>query len=127
MEVFRNEPVVLCHGDVHAGNWLPDRASRLWLVDWEAARFRVAASDFNQLHWHWLDRKSQDLLLGHYAHISGRDLRPLYAQVGVTRLLWHLRTYNFYTLVQGEAPGAHAAHLDHAAGLLSDIAHQRAG
>jgi spectinomycin phosphotransferase len=28
-------PLVLCHGDIHAGNLLVDSASYLWIVDWD--------------------------------------------------------------------------------------------
>lgn len=51
---FRGELPTLCHGDVHAGNFRTDRAGRFWVLDWEAARYRVPAADFNQLHDHWL-------------------------------------------------------------------------
>ena len=63
VEVFSGEPLVLCHGDVHAGNWKTDPPGAPWLVDWKAARYQVRASDFNQCHWQWMTPRPESLLV----------------------------------------------------------------
>jgi aminoglycoside phosphotransferase (APT) family kinase protein len=118
---FEGEPVCLCHGDVHAGNVLQDRGGRLWVVDWEAARFRVAAADFNQLHADWLTGDQQDAVLGRYAERTGRDPERLRLQVQVLRFLWHVRTYNFQVLVRGADPRTQRDHLDTATAIMDGI------
>jgi len=115
--VFDSERPCLCHGDVHPGNFLMDDAGRMWLVDWEAARFRVAAADFNQMHMNWLDDEQQRTALTRYCDLTGRRIDLFAAQVGLLRLLWHVRTYNFHVSVLAEPPQAHAHHLRRALDL----------
>ncbi|MDH6139336.1 MULTISPECIES: aminoglycoside phosphotransferase family protein [Kitasatospora] len=123
---FRGELPTLCHGDVHAGNFRTDRAGRFWVLDWEAARYRVPAADFNQLHDHWLSGGRQRVVLERYLERSGRDPLVFTRQIRLLRLLWHLRTYNFHTLVRGEPTAAHRRHLD-AAMRLSRATGRAAG
>jgi aminoglycoside phosphotransferase (APT) family kinase protein len=112
MECFRDEAACLCHGDIHADNLLIDNRGGLHLVDWEAIRCRVAASDFNQLHQHWLSEATDLAAIAHYAELKGRDLGVFTAQVFALRCLWHLRTFNFHRLVRSEPARRHEAHLE---------------
>lgn len=112
--LFDSEPIRLVHGDVHGGNWLRDRDGHLWLIDWEACRWRVAASDFNQLRHHWLDADQERQLLDAYLQRTDAThdrAETLELQISAMRLLWHLRTYNFFTLVRHENPMRHESHL----------------
>ena len=111
VEVLDGETPVHCHGDVHRGNFLTDDGGDLWVLDWEAARFRVAASDFNQMSHRWLKPDQELLVMQEYARQSGRDLRWLTAQIAVLRVLWHLRTFNFQILVKGSAEVTQQHHL----------------
>lgn len=116
-EEFCDEAIRLCHGDVHPGNFLW-RDGELWVLDWEAARFRVAAADFNQLHHSWLDDAGQRRVLDRYCALTGRDAGPFLRQVRILRALWHLRTFNFHTLVLGANPAAYRQHLEAAESFL---------
>ncbi|AIQ63692.1 hypothetical protein PSTEL_11975 [Paenibacillus stellifer] len=109
--VFNPEDNCLCHGDVHQGNFLLDHAGKLWVIDWEAARFRAAASDFNQAHYRWLSEDRQDLLLETYCKLTGKDKEAFMRGVVFFRVLWHVRTYNFYTRVKKEPEADHTDQL----------------
>lgn len=101
--LFDGEPVTLCHGDVRDANIVTDQAGRNWLVDWEAARFRVPAADFNQMHYDWLTASQEKAVLEHYMELTGRDLNLFVRQIRSLRILWHLRTMNFYLLVHHQS------------------------
>lgn len=118
---FESEKPTLCHGDVHAGNWMQDRTGRVWAVDWEAARYRVSAADFNQLHLGWLSPVQQRLVLDVYLELTGRDKADLLTQIAVLRFLWHLRTFNFHVIIRGMSPNAYREHLDAAAVLYDTL------
>lgn len=118
-EVFSSERPCLCHGDIHSGNFLTDTEGCIWTLDWEAARFRVAAADFNQIQTGWLSRKQQLQLVTRYCHLTGRDIETFYTQVRLLQLLWHLRTYNFEVLVRHMPPERYEHHIMQASELLS--------
>jgi aminoglycoside phosphotransferase (APT) family kinase protein len=111
MRLFAGEAPVLCHGDVHPANFLSDHDGQLWALDWEAARFRVAAADFNQTHLGWLTESQQTALLKIYSIRSGRVPDLFCAQVRILQLLWHIRTFNFYTLILGRQCALEKDHL----------------
>lgn len=121
MTCFEKEEPCLCHGDVHRGNWLVDRAGELWTLDWEAARFRVAAADFNQMRAGWLTAEQEEIVLSRYLERSGRDRTVFTRQIAILRLLWHLRTYNFQVLVRGRSPRRHLENLGAACSLLGEV------
>ena len=111
-ECFKGEFPCLCHGDVHAGNFLRRRDGHISVIDWEAVRFRVAAADFNQLHDGWLSPVADLATMSAYAEREGRDFEVFARQVAILRFLWHLRTFNFHVRVRGEASAGHASHLE---------------
>lgn len=119
--VFSGEPTCLCHGDVHRDNFMRDTSGRLWALDWEAAKYRVAAADFNQLRNGWLDAAGQDELLRTYAEIRGRYIIDFSRQIAILTLLWHVRTYNFFTAVKGVSPDDDALRV-HTRGVASELA-----
>ncbi|GAA3075300.1 phosphotransferase [Streptosporangium carneum] len=121
MACFEGEAPCLCHGDVHRENWLADESGELWALDWEAARFRVAAADFNQMRAGWLTAEQEEVVLSRYLERSGRDRAVFTRQIAILRLLWHVRTYNFQVLVRGRAPERHRENLDAANALLDEI------
>ncbi|MEV7013769.1 aminoglycoside phosphotransferase family protein [Streptosporangium sp. NPDC051022] len=121
MACFEGERPCLCHGDVHRENWLVDQAGELWTLDWEAARFRVAAADFNQMRAGWLTAGQEEIVLSRYLERSGRDRAVFTRQIAILRLLWHIRTYNFQVLVRGRSPRRHRENLDAANVLLGEI------
>jgi hypothetical protein len=118
---FAGERPCLCHGDVWQANWLSGRDGTLWALDWEAARFRVAAADFNQMQADWLTPAQRSTVLTQYLALTGRDPEVFAAQVAVLRFLWHLRTYNFHVLAARRPPAEVRAHLTCAADLLDRI------
>jgi aminoglycoside phosphotransferase (APT) family kinase protein len=119
---FGREAPCLCHGDVHAANFLRARDGRISVIDWEAARFRVAAADFNQLHDRWLSPSADQAVLRGYAERTGRDLASFARQVAALRFLWHVRTFNFHVLVRGDPPTRHLRQLNAAVGQAGLIA-----
>lgn len=116
--IFRNEPIVLCHGDIRGPNVLMDDDGKMWLVDWEAARFRVAAADFNQTHYGWLGPAEESTLIDAYIDRTGRDRDLLVDQIRSLRILWHIRTLNFYFLVHQSSIQDQYEHVDIARALL---------
>lgn len=120
-ECFAREPICLCHGDVHVGNFLRRRDGRISVIDWEAIRFRVSAADFNQLHHDWLSPAADLALTRAYAERRGRDPDGFARQVAILRFLWHLRTFNFYVLILGEPAAGHARHLEAALAQAESI------
>lgn len=118
--VFEDEPIVLCHGDVHRHNFLTTAEGALAVVDWEAVRYRVAAADFNQMRHRWLDRQQWAWVRDAYLDATGREASRFERQVRVLRILWHLRTYNFHTRVLRAPEPAHAVHLRAARRLLNE-------
>ncbi len=116
--LFDSEPIVLCHGDVYAANVLSDLGGNLWLIDWEAARYRVAASDFNQMRHGWLSYPQEQTLLREYVKVTGADGRRLSGQVASLRVLWHVRTLNFYMQVHKQPLQEQRQHIDAALALL---------
>jgi aminoglycoside phosphotransferase (APT) family kinase protein len=102
-DLFEDEPIVLCHGDVYQPNVLTDLAGNLWLIDWEAARYRVAASDFNQMRHGWLTYSQEQAVMREYVRLTGVDLDRLSGQVVSLRVLWHVRTLNFYMRVHSQS------------------------
>lgn len=123
--VFRNEPIVLCHGDIRAANILSDEEANLWLVDWEAARFRVAGSDFNQIHFGWLNRDQEEAVVAEYSKMTSREPGALRTQINSLRILWHIRTLNFYTRVHCRPVSEQSNHISMARQLLYTSYHQR--
>lgn len=121
-EVFDAESPCLCHGDVYGANLLITEDDLLYLIDWEAARWRVAAADFNQVHVGWLSRRAQSFLIDRYAELTGRSPREFRRQVAVLQAFWHLRTANFTAVsdrvVFSLSP---AEHLQRAAEILAYI------
>ena len=115
-ECFEGETPCLCHGDVHAANFLRRRDGWISVLDWEAVRFRVAAADFNQLHDRWLSPSADRAVMRAYAEQTGRDLASFARQVTSLRFLWHVRTFNFHVLVRGDSPSRHLRHLTGALG-----------
>lgn len=99
VEVFDGEAPCLTHGDVHPGNFSWDDGNTLWVVDWEAARYRVAAADFNQMTIDWLDKVTFDAVVVRYCELTDRDPVRFRCQVQLLQLLWLLRTHNFERLV----------------------------
>lgn len=118
---FEGELPRLCHGDVHAANFLADTMGSIWALDWEAARYRVPAADFNQLHNGWLSKQGQGAVLNRYLEGSGRSRAEFEAQIRILRLLWHLRTYNFSTQILGALPGSQVDHLVSSQLLFEEI------
>jgi hypothetical protein len=118
-EVFSSEQPCLCHGDIHSGNFLRDAEGRIWTLDWEAARFRVAAADFNQIQTGWLSRNQQLQLVARYCHLTGRNIENFYTQVRLLQLLWHVRTYNFEILVRNMPPERYGHHIMEASEIFS--------
>ncbi|MGW1996050.1 phosphotransferase [Embleya sp. NPDC001921] len=125
MDVFADERPCLCHGDIHADNFLADPQQRMWLLDWEAARFRVAAADFNQLHAKCLSPGQCEDVLTAYCALTGRDPATFRIQVDLLRLLWHVRTYNFEVLVRRTDPAGQEIHLRRAATLQAALRQRR--
>ncbi|WP_371599956.1 phosphotransferase family protein [Streptomyces sp. NBC_00564] len=117
--LFDGEPVTLCHGDVRDANIVTDRVGQNWLVDWEAARFRVAAADFNQLHYGWLAASQEESVHERYVELTGRDSGLLAEQIRSLRILWHLRTMNFYLLVHHQSFAEQHRHVRFIDELLS--------
>ena len=110
-DIFVDEVPRLVHGDIHAGNLLQDKSGLLWLLDWEAARYRVAASDFNQAHTGWLTAEQDATLLTMYCCLTDRNEAAFRRQVQLMRALWHLRTFNFTNLVLRSAAAEDDHHL----------------
>lgn len=119
--LFLDERPTLCHGDVHCGNLLWDASGRLWVLDWEAARFRVPAADFNQLQHRWLSEAQQDVVITRYCQETQRDPLLFRAQISALRVLWHVRTFNFQVQVLLARPQDYAYHLDSAASLVGAL------
>lgn len=92
---YGTEDICLCHGDVRDANFLTGRDGRLWLVDWEAIRYRVPASDFNQISHKWINDEEEARLLRSYCEMRNLALPNFLLEVQAYRVLWHLRTYNF--------------------------------
>jgi len=116
--LFEDEPIVLCHGDVYQDNVLADLEGGLWLIDWEAARYRVAASDFNQIRHNWLNYPQEQALLREYVRLTGADGSRLSDQIASLRVLWHIRTLNFYVRVHKQSVQENYRHIDAARALL---------
>lgn len=116
MGCFDREPPCLCHGDVHAQNFLRRSDGQISVIDWEAVRFRVAAADFNQMHHEWLSQPADEAVQRAYADLTARDPMAFARQIATLRFLWHVRTFNFHVLVRGEAPAQHAEQLEAACG-----------
>jgi aminoglycoside phosphotransferase (APT) family kinase protein len=109
-ELFEERQPTLCHGDVHSLNFLQDRSGQLWTIDWEAARYRFPEADFNQMHTGWLSEEIERRVLTAYCATAGLELGAFTRGVRAFRILWHLRTYNFF--VEGRKDDA-ARHLSH--------------
>lgn len=118
LDIFDDEPIVLCHGDVHPGNFLTGIDAALWTLDWEACRYRVAAADFNQIAYQWMDPHQEQLLLDAYCDRTGRDGGRFREQVRALRLLWHIRTFNFYVNILHQDIDRYEPHLTAARGLV---------
>ena len=103
--------VRLCHGDVRRENLIQDRAGSLWLVDWEAARYRVPSSDLNQLPGSWISENSFAAFVKQYARLTSSDAIQLLLEADLFRLLWHLRTFNFEATILRRSSSGTAAHL----------------
>lgn len=121
LTMFEDERPCLCHGDIHRGNFLTDTNNRLWVLDWEACRYRVAASDFNQLQVGWLNDADEAFVLTEYNRFTGRELPLLTTQIRILRLLWHIRTFNFHVNVLGRSAAACAHELTAADELLQSL------
>lgn len=93
-ELFSSETPVLCHGDIHRGNFLTgDRG--LVVIDWEASRWRVPSADFNQMHIGWLSLQEQQHVAKKYVAATSRDYSEFVRQIACLRAFWHIRTWNF--------------------------------
>ena len=125
--LFAGEPVVLCHGDIHRGNVIGDVTGQLWLVDWEAVRFRVAAADFNQLHQDWLTQAQERIVVDEYVRLTGHEPERLRRQIAFLRVLWHLRTLNFHIRVHGQTIDSQRRHVEGIRALLKPTYTHRVG
>jgi len=117
-DAFDGEPIVLCHGDVHSGNFLSGVDGALWTLDWEACRYRVAAADFNQVAFRWMSPEQEKSLLNAYCDRTARDRMRFREQIRALRLLWHIRTFNFYVNVLNQETRRNEMHLAAARALL---------
>jgi Ser/Thr protein kinase RdoA (MazF antagonist) len=114
--------LTLCHGDVRRANLLEDAEGRLWMLDWEAARFRVPACDFNQLTFEWLSEAQLEELTACYCGLRNVNPDQLRVEVGLFRILWHVRTFNFETTVLRRDGATLQHHLAEAARLSASYA-----
>ncbi len=117
-EMFRDRVPTLCHGDIHPGNFIADSNDALWTIDWEAARFRFPESDFNQMHMNWLTDTQQEQILRDYCAATGHAVSQFRAGVTLFRILWHLRTYNFYVEGLNRDPRKYTEHAGRVRTLL---------
>ncbi|MEZ4313112.1 MAG: phosphotransferase [Polyangiaceae bacterium] len=85
----------LVHGDVHGRNVIVGSRNRLFFIDWEASRFRIAPYDLGQLcHINFRhQRASVDQLLRLYAGACGMEshMSALASAVEICRVFWLCR------------------------------------
>ncbi|UGT61415.1 aminoglycoside phosphotransferase family protein [Nocardia asteroides] len=94
VRLFNDEHPVLCHGDVHAGNLLL-ADDRLHLIDWEATRWRIPASDFSKIGHDWLTSDDYRYMVDRYCSLTLRDPEQFRRQITCLKVYSHLRSWNF--------------------------------
>lgn len=111
----------LVHGDIQGRNIIVSKDNQLWLIDWEAARFRIAPYDFAQIKYLNLknDPEGWSCLLNSYIKASGNTIKKeqIERAINICQFFWQLRM----GLFQKEFPFGESEYFGNSKKHISEI------